>query len=321
MASSRQWRMRTFILKQAQIVINQRLIFLMRRLNHALFRGELKALHSPAEIRDIFASMKIHIYELPSYCEIPISSRLQVAPGPAPANYEVMLDKLERRAMRQVSDMDKLVIIVPKSQTHHSRLLALYVIETLIYDILMLCRQRDWSLENIENLATQLAQFALFGRHQDFAQQLMRNAKRANNVLEAMGRLHDDPGYDLPLAPALTYFSIAGTGCQCTHVHYEVGETGCECMGPNDIIMQYHFGTGGLYKTGIQKATKRFLSNKVAFMDYNRWQADATTMAYAYTVGNYQDSAMARRIHPVPNPIKEGVIVPMQRVAVIAKLV
>ena len=117
----------------------------------------------------------------------------------------------------------RFTIRVPQSHARASYLLAFYVIETLLYDILHVIAEHRGLTKDPEHLATQLSHIALFGDNaKKFLYSVQNHAPGAENILEAMGRLHDDKNYDIPLAKALTYVSSMDDSCSCSHVHYKV---------------------------------------------------------------------------------------------------
>ncbi len=103
----------------------------------------------------------------------------------------------------------RFTIRVPQSHARASYLLAFYVIETLLYDILHVIAEHRGLTKDPEHLATQLSHIALFGDNaKKFLYSVQNHAPGAENILEAMGRLHDDKNYDIPLAKALTYVAL-----------------------------------------------------------------------------------------------------------------
>jgi hypothetical protein len=293
-------------------------MFLMRRLHKNLFGTGLTMKYTAQEMKGVFLQMRVKVHEFSSDVSLPIEQRLQRRRGYKAGTAEMLLEDIERRFMGKAGDQEELVILIPNSQRHHARHLALYVIETLLYDLLRSYADKAYLSENVEQLATQLTHYALFGDDVNrFAHQLRECASGAENTLEAVGRLHDDPQYDIPLAPALTYLGNTSLQCCCGHVHYTV--EGGPGGSPIDIIHQYHFGVRNVLRSGLQHSINLFLASNTARLPHNRWEQRDGVLIYSYSIGRPSSPALARRIHPVPSS-ENGVTTPVHRVAVIARL-
>ncbi len=273
--------------------ITSRLMFLMRKLNHRLYPSGLLNPRSPQDLKAAFSAMGVDIYELPTGTELPINMRMDSPPGVTYDSVECFFEDMEKRlegihhrkhrSMKshigiQHYQSRRFRIMVPQSHVHASHQMAFYVIETLLYDVLHMIVGHGWLPKDTEHLATRLSHIAIFGDDANkFLSNVQHHSPGAENILEAMGRLHDDKKYDIPLAKVLTHMASMDA-CLCSHVHYKVDPEAKLDKHKIVPIQQYDFGVGNSLKSGQQNTIKNFLASPFACMDYNRWNQRGGTI-------------------------------------------
>lgn len=297
--------------------IASRLTFLMRRMHGVLFGRDLRVQRSVEDMLHIFADIGIDIYQMDSNIDLPLACRIQHPQSIRAASLEQILTDLELRFLKPQNRHSRLMVMVPKSQRHHSRHFALYVIETLLFDVLQALASKGWKVADIERYATQLAQYALYGSADELAHQLRTCRPHSKNLLESIGQLHEDAEYDIPIATTLSFLADHNLAVHCAHVHYAVDEI--NNPGTITVIQQHSCGGYPTVPPQLQKIAAQYLSHPNAAQKSNSWHQSGGMMAYSYSLGRTGEADLARRMHPVATSAEvDGS--PLYRVAVIAKL-